>query len=313
MTSTGGPDDIGRGHTAFFYRGVDEYVGAIASFVRAGLAAGEPALVAVPQPKTQLLQAAVGETDRVTFVDMADLGRNPARIIPRIRSFAYTHRGRPTRVVDEPIWPGRSPEEIGEVLLHESLFERGVLGSVMSILCPYDASGLDPAALAEAERSHAHLVDGGGRRASQVFDANLALERFGTPLPSAPEHASAMMFDHGDLARLRHFVEEGATRAGLDSARLADLTLAVSEVATNALVHSGTSGLIRQWSDAHAREVICDLCDAGHIVEPLVGRFGPYPVAEQSWGLWMVNQVCDLVELRSGEWGTNVRLHMRLG
>jgi hypothetical protein len=26
----------------------------------------------------------------------------------------------------------------------------------------------------------------------------------------------------------------------------------------------------------------------------------------------MVNQVCDLVEMRSGEWGTNIRLHMRL-
>jgi hypothetical protein len=26
----------------------------------------------------------------------------------------------------------------------------------------------------------------------------------------------------------------------------------------------------------------------------------------------MVNQVCDLVETRSGGWGTNVRIHMRL-
>jgi hypothetical protein len=58
--------------------------------------------------------------------------------------------------------------------------------------------------------------------------------------------------------------------------------------------------------------VICDLCDDGHIGEPLVGRFGPYPLAQQGWGLWMVNQVCDLVELRSGDWGTNVRLHVRI-
>jgi len=27
--------------------------------------------------------------------------------------------------------------------------------------------------------------------------------------------------------------------------------------------------------------------------------------------LWLVNQVCDLVELRSGEDGTTVRMHMR--
>ena len=29
-------------------------------------------------------------------------------------------------------------------------------------------------------------------------------------------------------------------------------------------------------------------------------------------GLWVVNQVCDLVELRSGRTGTTVRLQMRL-
>jgi hypothetical protein len=28
-------------------------------------------------------------------------------------------------------------------------------------------------------------------------------------------------------------------------------------------------------------------------------------------GLWLVNQVCDLVELRSGDAGTTVQLHMR--
>ena len=27
----------------------------------------------------------------------------------------------------------------------------------------------------------------------------------------------------------------------------------------------------------------------------------------------MVNQICDLVETRSGGWGTNVRIHMGLG
>jgi hypothetical protein len=35
-------------------------------------------------------------------------------------------------------------------------------------------------------------------------------------------------------------------------------------------------------------------------------------VTKKGWGLWMVNQVCDLVEIRSGDWGTDVRLHMRL-
>jgi hypothetical protein len=29
-------------------------------------------------------------------------------------------------------------------------------------------------------------------------------------------------------------------------------------------------------------------------------------------GLWLVNQVCDLVQARTGQAGTTIRLHMRL-
>jgi hypothetical protein len=29
-------------------------------------------------------------------------------------------------------------------------------------------------------------------------------------------------------------------------------------------------------------------------------------------GLWLVHQVCDLVEIRSGDAGTTIRLHMNL-
>jgi anti-sigma regulatory factor (Ser/Thr protein kinase) len=313
MTKTAGSHDISRRHDALFYHGVDEYVGAIASFVRGGLVSSEPALVAVPHPKDDLLQAVIGSASRVNFVDMADLGRNPARIIPRIRSFVYANRGRPTRVVHEPVWLGRPDAEVGEVILHESLLERAVAGSNISILCPYDSADLHPAALANATRSHSHLIDHGGRRESLAYDRDLAAARFTTPLPPAPAYAKTMGFGHGDLARLRHFVEEGATRAGLGPDRSQDLGLAVSEVATNALVHAGPPGLIRLWLDIEAMEVICALYDDGHIAEPLVGRLGPYPVAKQGWGLWMVNQLCDLVELRSGAWGTNVRLHMRAG
>ena len=49
------------------------------------------------------------------------------------------------------------------------------------------------------------------------------------------------------------------------------------------------------------------------VAEPLEGlagrvRHGP---DDHGHGLWLVNQVCDLVELRSGAAGTMVRMHMR--
>jgi len=265
----------------------------------------------VPHPKEELLREILDSTRRVTFLDMADLGRNPARIIPAVRRFVYAQSGRPTRFVGEPTWPGRSEAELREVMLHESLLDTAMEGTAISILCPYDTSALSPAVIADCERLHSYLVDHGERRASATFDPGLASTLFRTRLPPVPRHAEGMTFDH-DLAQLRQFVEERAGEVGLTGVRLQDLLLAVNEVATNSLVHAGPPGTIRLWHEPSAREVICDLCDDGHIAEPLVGRFGPYPLAQQGWGLWMVNQVCDLVELRSGDWGTNVRLHVRI-
>jgi hypothetical protein len=41
----------------------------------------------------------------------------------------------------------------------------------------------------------------------------------------------------------------------------------------------------------------------------LAGRHQPGDEAAKGRGLWMVNQLCDLVQLRSGRQGTQVRIH----
>jgi anti-sigma regulatory factor (Ser/Thr protein kinase) len=312
MTMTANWTDSSRGHDALLYDSTDDYVGAITSFVQAGLAGGEPVLVGVPFPKTRVLRHLVGASRQVSFVDMADVGRNPARIIPAVRSFVHAQGGRPTRFVGEPTWPGQSPAEVREVILHEALFGRATAGTPLMSLCPYDTAMLEPYVIAAAERVHSHVVEKGERRPSSTYNPDVGAALFATPLPPPPSgRTKKFVFDH-DLVQLRQFVEGGATRAGLDGTRLQDLVLAVSEVATNSVVHAGAPGVIRFWHDREAMEVVCDLIDSGKIDEPLVGRHGAYPLAREGWGLWMVNQVCDLVELRSSDWGTNVRLHVSL-
>ena len=51
--------------------------------------------------------------------------------------------------------------------------------------------------------------------------------------------------------------------------------------------------------------------DAGHIREPLVGRRRPTPEQQSGRGLWLVNRLCDLVQIRSSHEGTVVRVHVR--
>ena len=113
-----------------------------------------------------------------------------------------------------------------------------------------------------------------------------------------------------DLAAIRAVVHRYALAAGLPEARAIDLTLAVSEVAANTVKHAKSPGSLNIWYDT--REIICQIHDEGVISDPLAGRRQPSLDALGGHGLWIVNQVCDKVELHSDETGTTIRLYMNL-
>ena len=113
-----------------------------------------------------------------------------------------------------------------------------------------------------------------------------------------------------DLAPIRAVVCRYAIQAGLTEARAIDLTLAVSEVAANTVKHAKSPGSLNIWYDA--REIVCQIHDEGIITDPLAGQREPSLDAMGGHGLWIVNQVCDRVEIQSDENGTTIRLHMNL-
>ena len=104
-------------------------------------------------------------------------------------------------------------------------------------------------------------------------------------------------------------MERHAERSGLSADRTANMVLAASELAANTLRHTSAGGTLRIWRTR--LELLCQVQDQGWIADPLAGR-RRRAAAEPGHGLWVVNQVCDLVELRSDPAGTTVRLHMRL-
>jgi anti-sigma regulatory factor (Ser/Thr protein kinase) len=112
------------------------------------------------------------------------------------------------------------------------------------------------------------------------------------------------------LADLRNIVLEQATGAGLSQPRTAELVLAVNEVVTNSLRHGGGHGTLSIWREQD--RVIHEVRDSGRITSPLAGRRKPSLDGEGGRGLWLANQVCDLVQIRSSSAGSAVRLHMRL-
>jgi len=292
-------------HAPLFYRSESDYAGRITAFVRAGLAQGEAALIALPGEKGHLIGACLDDIPgELTFADMAELGRNPARIIPEVRSFTEKHPGQRVRFVGEPVWPGRTPAEICEATRHEALINLAFAQVQAAILCPYDASGLAGSVLADARRTHQEPAASGATARTWRDNLPPGCDR---PLSPPPAEAEALAYDV-DLAPVRRLVERHARRAGLGATRTVDLVLAANEVAANTISHTDEGGVIHVWHTGE--KVLCQVHDVGRITDPLAGRVRHGP-DDSGHGLWLVNQVCDLVELRSGDAGTTVRMHMR--
>jgi anti-sigma regulatory factor (Ser/Thr protein kinase) len=293
------------------YDSAETFVDGAAPFIRDAVAAGEPIMVAIGAEKIDLLRERLGAgADPVVFADMARLGANPARIIPAWQEFVDAHAGlgRPLRGIGEPIWAERSPTELIECQCHEALLNLAFADAPdFHLICPYDTHQLGDEVIAEAERSHPFVAGA----PSAAYRGDHAVPQFAEPLSEPPATVVEHEITHDTLAALRVHTAAEAERAGLTPRRSRDLILAVHEIATNSVRHGGGRGVLRMWPEAGS--LICEVRDHGRIAQrPLVGRVRPALGQAGGWGLWLANQLIDLVQLRELPDGSVVRLHQRI-
>jgi anti-sigma regulatory factor (Ser/Thr protein kinase) len=299
----------GYQHEALFYRTDDEFLDGTVPFVKEAVALGQPVMVALVGPRLQMFQAALDlSADTLHFVDMAELGANPARIIPAWLDFVRAHRGKPVRGIGEPQWPGRRAEEVVECQLHEGLLNVAIdPDTPLWLRCPYDAARLSPEIAQAAMCSHPALMELGRYRGSTSYGGLDHVDSiFRSELPPAPPHVVPLDFGTGELPAVRAEVTRTALNAGLDLERTRGLTAAVAEIAANSVRHGGGRGQLRTWTQSRA--VVCQVNDRGRLEDPLLGRRIPPTSEEQNRGLWLATQTSDLVQLRSTAEGTSARV-----
>jgi anti-sigma regulatory factor (Ser/Thr protein kinase) len=301
-------------HEALLYAGLADFVDRTGALVRDAVRRDEPILVVVSREKIDALRDVLdGEARRVRFEDMAEVGGNPARIIPVWREFVQerTRPGARVRGVGEPVWVGRSADELVECARHEALLNLAFSGAAWSLTCPYDEATLSPTVLDEARRNHPILVRDGSRGQSERYRGmDDVLRPFDEPLPppAGPVHELGFGPSTANLGAVRAHVARLAVAAGLEPSRRDDLVLVVNEVATNSIRHGGGIGTIGVWEDGDA--LVCEISDAGRIADPLVGRVRPAPGQSSGLGLWLANQLCELVQIRSFPTGSVVRVRV---
>lgn len=112
------------------------------------------------------------------------------------------------------------------------------------------------------------------------------------------------------LAQVRAVVQDHTSRLGVGDNRAYDYVLAADEVAANTIVHSGGAGTLRLWRNGDC--LTTEVRDRGTLnVQPAPSQNQPPTDLPGGRGLWLVHQLCDLVQTRTiPTEGTITRLHI---
>lgn len=300
----------GYRHEAVLYSGPAEFLHSTLEFIEQGRSRAEPTFVVLDEDKIDALGRELGSDHTgVRFADMTDIGANPARIIGAWHSFLAEYAGAAVRGVGEPIYAERNTDELAECQLHEALLNVAFPACRdFWLLCPYDVESLPPAVVDEVFRTHPYIANGRDRRSSGLYRHPDAASVFGGTLPPPPDSAVGVAFGASDIAALRRLARHLACPHFLP-AQIDDVLVVVTELATNAVQHGGGGGTFRTWID---RDVLfVEITDNGHFGELLAGRIPPGPAQPSGRGIWIANQLCDLLQIRSSANGTVVRGQIR--
>ncbi len=182
-------------------------------------------------------------------------------------------------------------------------------GLPVTVLCPYPENSPE---LGRMRATHPSVCGPSGSRANQGYrqPGDIVIDFPPPPPPELGPPLALLPFGAGTLAALRHCVGDLAATAGLDPDRVADLVLAVNEIASNSLEHGGGSGLVRLWDTDG--EVVAEVADAGgrmHV--PFPGIVLPPPDGARGRGLWLASELCDVLAVWSDDSRTIIRMHIR--
>jgi anti-sigma regulatory factor (Ser/Thr protein kinase) len=305
------------GHRALIADSDAGLVAGAAAFVRDGLAAEQPVVVACTQSTAALLRAALRDQPGIQWAQWSDVfGSGAAAAVTAVRRLADRHRpeGAPVvRVVLEPL-AGPDPETWREWQRYEAVLDHEVAEEPVLTLCVIDTRRV-PQPLVDAARATHPVLAGpdGVRPNADHVDPQDFLESL--PVPPEPlEDTEPLLRADAvrDLRGLRRELAERAADAKLapgSEPALEDFLLAVDEMTTNALRHGRPPVSLRLW--ASEDRLVCTITDRGAGFEdPFIG-YGPAHGDDLSlggMGLWLARQLCDHVDITPDGTGVHVRL-----
>jgi hypothetical protein len=305
-------------HCACIYEDDSQFLDTAVPFLAGGLALGEPVLAVTTPANLELLGTALGERSAdVDYAESAFFGRRPPRRVAAFYRYwkgsqgggGAPPRGR-VRILAEPVWAGRSAREITAWTRMEAALNVTLASASISMICPYDVRTAGAGVLADALRTHPAQIAGSRQSPSPEYADPAAFARScdTRPLAQPPDGTQTFDFD-GDLRGLRRFIVGSAAAHGVAGDRADMLVLAVSEVGAYLKSRWPASATVRTWEQPGA--IVCDFRQPGAAIsDPFLGLRPAELAPGDGDGLWLANQICDWMDIRSDPAGSTIQLQI---
>ena len=250
------------------------------------LAAGEPVLIMVGPGTGRVVRDALGaRSDRLEWRDPQAYRRPLGSVYQELRRYLREQHdaGRRVYVVVEPdagADPGAPVDRVANYLTYEPVCHeaRTGYGCPVTFLWNVDAA------------------------ASLFGPAEVALP------PPVSVDVDVEVLDPGDLERTRSAILAWGNGQGFSEDAGTDLVIAVSEVATNGLVHGAPPVRLRAWR--HGGTLVVQVDDnGGRPIPAAAGHQRPDNASIGGLGLWLVRQLAGVVRTHTAAGRTSVRMY----
>lgn len=298
-------------HAVGFYGSDREFLEMSVPFCEAGIAAGEPTVVGVFPRQAELLRSALAEPDKLLFASHDQQYPNPPAALEGLRTAWRDHTGgsTPFRIVGELSPSGGLDRD--SWVRYEAAVNHELSDIPLRALCLFDTDGLAAGVRQELERVHPVIVTAeDGHQPNPLYQPPSTFMANRLQVVSDPLEARPVAVDLADpsVRAVRRAVTDLTETMELASGNADNLVLAVSEVATNALVHGEPPVSVRGWGVPG--RVTVRVADAGPGPDdPLAGlRAASSEDEGGGFGLWIAHQLCPEIAMAATEDGFVVRL-----
>jgi anti-sigma regulatory factor (Ser/Thr protein kinase) len=293
-------------HNALVYELQDEYLSRAVPFLREGLEAGEGAILAHTKPGLAMMREALGpDAEEVTFVDVSSSYTRPAKTLAAYYTvFSAQLRKTPALRVVADVQFGPDPDEWDLWTGYEAVFNRSFGHLPAWVICSYDATGTPDQIIEGVWQTHPEVATADTWQTSEHYEDPEELLRRLAPVPEPLAELRSIPFG-GDVEAFRERLARELAAEEMSEAKVLDLLLAATEVATNALEHGG--GIEEVRVGRAGGRFVCEIVDPGEgFDDPTAGYLAPREGLGA--GLWVARQLTWQIEFFHSPAGFTARI-----